>query len=504
MQKIRYTVTTLSPILISKLSGDRNMTETFDYIPGRVMLGIFASKYIKAKQLTNAAHNDDNFVKYFLTDDVIFTNALLTKDNKDLVPTPFSIQKSKEDESVLCDLLFKEFDDEYEQTKYLGGYNLKEDSIVKHATVDKSLNFHHARDENTNTSKEGMIFNYESIGKDQEFTGYLIGEKIKDFKDIFKEEFEAFIGRSKTAQYGRIKVEMGNVEEYNPEVTTVNTLTFLSDVILYNENGQSTTDLSVLKKYIYDKLLREIKIDKAFIKTSRIDNYVSVWKLKKPSETAFASGSCFFISGLNREDIEKLKEIEKSGIGERRNEGLGRIKFGLQGEISSGKELKSESKNDDAPEIVPEIVKNIVEYSIQETIKRQIKSSAINDSIDFYFKNKKDALSNSLIGRLESFVKTGQTIEDFKSNLDRLRKTASDNIKKCNFDGTDFFEYMKNKNITASNITVESAFSSIASEDVKKLYNVESDTDFNRNLFKDYYLTFFSYLRKQMKGGKNK
>lgn len=504
MQKVRYKVTTLSPILISKLSGDRNMTETFDYIPGRVMLGIFASNFIREKKLKDAHQNAD-FAKYFLSDDVIFTNAFLTKNKIDLLPTPFSIQKNKDDDTIFSDLLFINFDDEYEQTKYIGGYCLKEDSIVKHTAVDKSLNFHHARDEGTNTSKEGMIFNYESIDKGQEFTGHIIGNKIESFiSSLEKKEFEAFTGRSKTAQYGKIKVELEGVGEYNPEVTSHNTLTFLSDVILYNKNGQSTTDVSVFRNYLSEKLSREVEIEIAFIKTSRIDNYVSVWKLKKPSETAFAAGSCFLIKGLKDDDKENLKKLEQQGIGERRNEGLGRIKFGLQGEVCSGKELKVEKSYNDKPKDAPAIAKNIIIHSIQETIKRQIKSIAINDSTEFYLNNKRSSLTNSLIGRLESFVKGAGSIQDFKTNLMNLRKIASDNIKKSSLQGKDFMEFLQEKEISHDIVTEKPEFFNIVSEDIFKLYNVKSDENFNNNLFKDYYLTFFSYLRKQMKGGKKK
>ncbi|MBK9404469.1 MAG: hypothetical protein IPN57_08050 [Ignavibacteria bacterium] len=147
MQSLKYQITALSPILFSKESGDRNMTETFDHIPGRVILGIFAGQYIKKNNSGNIAHKEKDFMDLFLKDKVFFSNAYLKlKNDKSSFPTPFSIQSEKENPDVIRDLLFE---NEYKQTKPLGGFSFINEDYVKNESVSKSLNFHHSRDEKT-------------------------------------------------------------------------------------------------------------------------------------------------------------------------------------------------------------------------------------------------------------------------------------------------------------------------------------------------------------------
>ncbi|MBI5207063.1 MAG: hypothetical protein HY934_04650 [Candidatus Firestonebacteria bacterium] len=107
-------------------------------------------------------------------------------------------------------------------------------------------------------------------------------------------------------------------------------MTLISDAIIYNKQGFSTTKETDLIDELKITLGDNIKINKAFIKTGETENFVSIWKLRRPSETCFQMGSCFLINGLISSDKAKLLELEKNGIGERRGEGFGRIIFNFQ------------------------------------------------------------------------------------------------------------------------------------------------------------------------------
>jgi len=522
MQELKYKITTLSPVLISRQSGDRNMTDTFDYIPGRVILGIFASQFISKNKLGNTAHKNTDFEKYFLSDEVMFSNAYIRKEEKEFITSPFSVQKEKENDSMLHDLLFKKIEDE-EQTNYVQGYSTIKNNYLEYTNIDKSLNFHHARDEKTGSSKEGVIFNYESIDKGQIFEGSILGEDLTIFKSNFEQEYEAYTGRSKTSQYGKIKLELlDDTKVIVPEIIFSEnlSLTFLSDVILYNDEGQSVVTKNALEKYLKQKVSDKLILKKAFIKSSRIDNFVSVWKLKKPSENAFSTGSCFLISGLEEKDKDKLSELTKNGIGERKNEGFGRLAFGIQKENISGGKLEI-SKNISKPDTeVPEIVKKIITQSTKDIIYRQIKSKAIIDATTFHQNNKKGpskfhqnnkkgpskfhqnnkkGLSNSLVGRLESFVKGSKDKSSFDSNISSLRNLAKDKLVECSMNRKSFLDYLLKTKINSDIVISDSNFSGLSDEELKNIYDPLKDDELNNNLYKPYYLTFFSYLRKLMK-----
>lgn len=108
--QVRYRIKTLSPIILPQISGDQNMVSTMDYIPGSVILGVFASKYVKNNRLGPNAHKDSNFHSWFLNSNLCFTNAYMAEmvgaDFVEYYPVPFSVNSLKTDESQIFELMF--------------------------------------------------------------------------------------------------------------------------------------------------------------------------------------------------------------------------------------------------------------------------------------------------------------------------------------------------------------------------------------------------------------
>jgi len=147
---------------------------------------MFANEYIKRKGLGVKAHEDDTFYNWFLKGELKFTNAYIVQKNDDkthiLFPIPLSIQREKGKEEKAYDLLLQ--DEEFDkQTVGISGYGKIDGNNLYKKEVKKSLNFHHARDREKGVSKEGYIFNYESIDENQTFEGYIIAndEVLKHF-----------------------------------------------------------------------------------------------------------------------------------------------------------------------------------------------------------------------------------------------------------------------------------------------------------------------------------
>lgn len=398
MHQMQYTIRTLSPVLLTSISGDTNIVSTLDYIPGSVIRGIFAQKYIEKKDLKFEAHKDELFYNCFLGSRLSFTNAYLSKSkDKNIIyyyPTPLSIQSEKRDENKIYDLIKKENRDE--QTKYVGKYCALRGNSIDLLHASKSINFHNTRSNRIKgCSDDGSIYNYESLDPQQEFSGRIIGEK-----EVLEALFRSFgkcmdinIGRSKNIQYGKAKFTFisDKPEEFSSEVNTFKsdniddatfTVTLLSSAIIYNQFGFSSASLTDFKVYLAEYLAidpENIKIEKVFKKAETNENFISIWQIKRPSETAIKAGSCFKIEikGINNKIKELLIELQKTGIGERTNEGFGRFALNLQNLHIQG-DLKNNKKNveekeqasEKPPGKIPEIAKYIIkDAAIRSYIK---------------------------------------------------------------------------------------------------------------------------------------
>ncbi len=524
MQSIIIKITTLSNIIFAENSGDPNMVATKQFIPGSAILGLFASLYIQRLNLGKNGHKDERFVRWFLRDNLIFTNAYIknSADSKlePCYPLPLSIQKpkyaDKENNKLLYDLLIKEVDPSI-QTKTINGYGCLKNGSAFISNVKKQLNFHHERDLGTGTSREGRIFNYESICPGQVFTGKIIGgaEDIKNFLSLFPAgERILYVGRSRNAQYGKIKVEIipQDSKEYQGDIEIIDssfngneiTMTLLSDTIIYNEYGYPTTDIRYLEKYLSDRLYDAITIKNSFTRTDDVETFRGIWRLKTPSEVCFTAGSCFVITSKKNLSGSALIEMQKSGIGERSGEGFGRVTFGLH----KSRELQLFGTEDiipQRPSDISEETKKLIKNIIKNILTTIVEQMAMREAAEF-----KRLPSKSLIGRLESLTKY-MSKEEFLSYLSTenkeekdskkkiLRKTAKRQLEACVNSRESLNYFLSNKNISVTNlIKMEEVsnfqFANILNETGININELESDY-----YYKLYFKTFFVYMRKLLK-----
>ena len=503
MQQIKYRITSFSPLLFSSNSGDPNMVETLDYIPGTYIRGMLAQEFIKRNRLLDA-HKDETFYNLFLRGDVVFTNAYICDNlGQNTYPVPLSFQKEKYPENSsksdngtpIYDMLFIE-DGIDKKTKSIEGYYFLENNNLHTVRVKRRLNFHHARDRETGTSKEGFIFNYDSIEEGQVFEGYIIGkeERLRQIIDTIEDDIY-YVGRSRSNQYGRIEFEIIErepvdfVHEKVPDFKNYGeiVLTLISDTIIYNGNGYSTTDTMDFEKELRRLVGTDVHIKKAFIKQVEEEGFISVWKLKTPSEVCFKAGSCFL---LEKVDIERLKEIQKTGIGIRTNEGFGRFVIGLQ----SAKKIFAPGESNEEivpkkPEVeLPNNIKGVAEKIISEYIKKQIQLKAINSAEEFTTDPKRIP-SKSLLAKLEGAVREGS----LGTLLEGLKKTAKNKLEHCRNSKKDLFEFLKN-----FSINIENEIKNI-SEGLCDEISYKPERELRAELEKTYLLTFLSTMRKKMK-----
>jgi CRISPR-associated protein Csx10 len=499
MQEVKclgYRITTLSPLLLAGGTGDPNMVATKENIPGTCVLGALAQRFISKRNLGMKAHEDDVFFRWFLKGDVRFSNAYIATRLDDMTlkcnyPIPLSIHEDKESEGDLYDLLL---DDPEKVTKWIKGFGRIEGQTLYTQEVKKSLNFHHERDSFTGTTREGMIFNYESLDAGQTFEGTIMGSEqdLKQLTTTLGSTFETRIGRSRSAQYGRISYTFLDMKDCavtpTVKITSSIILTLLSDAIVYNEMGMSTTDLEVLEAHIKTKLGSAVFIENAFVKTIEIENFVSAWKLRKPSEACFSMGSCIFLKGISAND-PRLAVLEKSGIGEKTNEGFGQVSVGLhdsnaltKGEVNSIGEPIGTS--------MPEITKKIAHEAVRDYILSKIAKQALLEQKKF-----NHLPSKSLISRLEMALTTRNRGE-FDGYIEQLRKPAMDSLTRCHNDEKTLLEFLA---IKVEEAVVNEHYKDASVRTTCDLIGFVPMTDpaFMQEVFRVYWETILTAMRRR-------
>lgn len=512
---LSYEVKLLSDSLIVNNHSDGNMVRTYEYIPGTTMLGVFANQYIKnkfGKNLNKNAHLDEKFFRYFLKGELIFSNAYLVvknedkedkEDKKPFYPTPLSIHAEKKDYQKLHNLAYDENIDT--STKPIGGFSEINEGFIRKKSVYKKLNFHHQRDDRLKgSSKDGTIFFYESLQKGQTFCGRIIGKKeqLHEIKQLFGEQCEIRIGRSKQTQYGRALLTLSKIEPYLPSNTIdeINenkvALILRSPTILLNENGYPEVSIKLLYEYLKEFLNdTNYEIVNQFAKVEYVENYVSVWQMKKPRDAAFSAGSVFILSfpdGLNETINNKLKSIEINGIGERRHEGFGNIKISA---IEKFYQFDNEELDEgffDKPNCKPTKNFEIISKQIlKEAILNSIESLAYLDAGRF----KKNRLSNSLLGRLENMLVNSETFDDFLVKLEQLKKQAKDQLYRCNDKQQTLYHYLnRGFEEIKSKLTQLNKINNFINN--VKIDNPLKENQFVNNCMKLYWITFFRRMRK--------
>ncbi|HDH53704.1 MAG TPA: hypothetical protein ENH24_04385 [Nitrospirae bacterium] len=492
MKKIEVKIETLQPVILAELSGDVNLTGTRLYIPGTSIRGVFAKEYIKTREISEP-HNDDNFYRWFLDGSLIFTNAYLKCGNKQYLPCPLSLQKKKGDEGHVYNIFIQEG---IEDTKPCSGYiyaGNSDNGNLEKKSPETVMFFHHARDNRIKGhSTEGKIFYYEAVKEDQVFSASIIGEEkeLKEFCNTFSGAMETRIGRSRNTQYGLVRMSCGGIEDYEVELEEGKefVLTLTSPAVFYNDSGYPDASTEIMERYLSEIIGCSVTIEKAFSKTTTVENFVGIWNLKTPRETAFAEGSTFSVKLSSYEDKtnENLTRALINGIGEKTYLGFGRFLIDWIKRDSYSISPEREIPVRRPSNFMPDTVKNIFSEIVKNKLIRLVETSALGNVGKF----KSSRPTNSLLGRLELMLKHSENIREFENKLRALRKPAMEALENCKKDGESLLEILQ-KEERVIRETDMSLVEPVLSECELKI------EDFIEEIYRTYWLTIFKWLRKE-------
>lgn len=441
MKKLAYTITTLEPIIITRNSDDPNMYETLQYIRGTIIQGVFAQYYLKANN--NFANVD--FMRLIVRGGCIFANAYPIYDNKSFFPAPFSMIREKYHPEKVHNLLL---DATNEQSKGISSMVSVNSNHVHSLTIPKEIRLHNQIEDNSRTTEEGILFNYQSLPAGMVFKGHIFMDSENDIdteaiQSLIEDDKEIRMGRSATSEYGKVRFNwLPVVSEQETKTTGRVIMTLLSDTIIFNQFGFSSLNFKDINQYIKGVTIEEKpetedeKLPNMISRKARIEGFLNVWKLRKPSENVFAAGSSFLLDMLP----DNADDLLNKGLGERAQEGYGQVSFTFQSATEISLKYPEPIRFGDkttAPTSLPPLVKGILESIYFERSKSEIIGKALVDA-----DNTERIPKNHLLGRLKDM---SNDVDSFVENVGKLKEIAQIQLRKSNVYNQTLLDHLKDR-----------------------------------------------------------
>lgn len=396
ISEIKVTAKTLEPVILSKTDSDQNTVGSFPFISGNKLRGVLVNRFIK--HYGNVNENWPLFYELFLSGKISF-GSLTIEGSRFL---PLNIHYKKDDENQILDVFQLE---DSVITKPIGGVGIvSSQSIgfdVEQVSPKFSSQFHLSRrgdrSAGTSTKSEGSIFYYVALNEGQNFEGTIKGDKdvLKKLVPLINNDFVGFLGKSKSAQYGKTKFEFQEVKNDSSkdkfDLGNNFYLNFLSPVILLNDFGVAEPSENILKRHLTRLLVSEIEIINRAVTITNVEQFNVQWNSKTTRMAGYGAGSVFEIVSKTEIFPESFEMLIKIGIGEYKEIGYGRVevkpKFKEEIQIKrieSRANLEPDKQNQPGLEnlthpLLKEIHKNIEKKNKESEIKSEAIKSAITE-----------------------------------------------------------------------------------------------------------------------------
>ena len=358
MRQRDFKVTFLSDIVLHGSSNSEGNIETLDFITGSSFLGMVAKNY-------------DEFAKTFDTFDIFhsgkvrFGEATPYFENKTTYKVPFCFfaPKLDSDKKEVKNNHFIDYDNQAELDKQYkqirSGYIT---SNFDYINLDHTYSQKAAYDKENRKSKDSSMFGYKAIKKGATWKFTIKFDKDLDEK-IEKQVVEnilgeKYLGKSKTAQYGKILIEeLKDFKEENLENLNPKEITYVyinSSLALFNANGMPTFEPTIENLGLTNA---SINWEKTQIRTKKYTSYNFKRQTNDYTRLVIEKGSVIALKNVSNEDINILK----NGIGGYLNEGYGEVLINpsfllKEGSFSLNKTEKKEVKLDIQKEKVDDVL----------------------------------------------------------------------------------------------------------------------------------------------------
>jgi len=466
MKAITLTLETLQPILATSFQGDPNSDVSYSYIPGSMIRGAMIGRYMKQHGLSELDLTNNEVKRlFFNANSTRYLNAyLLSQEKKRTLPLPLSWFKHKdeeltEDSSITAYDFSLERGDRLEIPKSVGEYFWTEKGGMINLYKEKRrINIHNFRDrkKGRSTDNQGEIFRYEALDAGQTFQSIILceDEDIATIQNLLSEQ-NLWLGGSQSAGYGQTKIvdrkppldnwnEIGIAAE-DRENDEILSITLLSDTLLRNEHGQPIADPNLIKKAVEEVLnmtLPEPKIGGIFAGSTLIGGFNRKWGLPLPQVPALTAGSVIVFKDIEITS-EQINLLESQGIGERREDGFGRVainwlqKEHFQVTLPNSQNQSSEPplRNEASRLLAEQMAQRLLEQELEQVVEKKVSYLTLQEGI-----------SNSQLSRLQSVARQALSNGDCNlvlSLLNNLPSNARNQFERTKIENKSFKEQLE-------------------------------------------------------------
>ncbi len=463
-QTLEFTLRLRAPVsIVTATLG--NVSESLDYIPGTYLLPHITKvlrKRIGGKVFQAVAYGDLQVL-----------SATVEVNNERGLPTPAVIYYEKMgggfdreiDGKATVYNLFKEWDKieigvqkKSLRSGYVSSLDGNGQTLPTHKETIKTFLVHNTVEDRVQrpTENVGGVYSRQAIASGTRLRGEirlrskLAGELDSDWWTELSGSVR--LGTSRKDDYGLAELELKKdaegratgpsafkpKSEVNSNDNKLVTVYLVSDCIVRNANLRQTNLGFDLAQEIGDKLgVALYPIDSehnaatSLVMAKRIDSWHEGWGFPRPTLIAMRAGSCAVFQSDVVLDLVALQRLEAEGIGERRGEGYGQVRFNppLLMQPINGWEVAAKADEAKADEAKPAIPAAIIELNdeerafaelIEETAWREeLKVAALkiadglnNRKAIFGFDSEKNEPPMSQIGGLRSAISRLRRVED--------------------------------------------------------------------------------------------
>jgi len=362
MIKLNFICKFKSDIVLHSSSNTEGKIDRFDYIAGSNFLGMVARYYTD--------FGIDAF-EVFHSGAVRFGDGHIMKGDKETFHIPLSwfapkgyrLEKAFDNKELFNKhfLTKDEYDNFIKDSKQLKQQRVGfittngELAKVKHNYRQKS-----AYDKNNRRSKDSQMFGYYSLPKGTKwaFSVEMDSDKYKEkIIEILKSSKR--LGKSRSAEYGRVKITYIGEDSKNSTAQTIKSIKIDNKhyIFLYAKSRLALTSKGI-NSYKFDieslglgNNKEEIVWDKSQIRTSRYTPYVAIRDNRDPERLIIDKGSVIAIKVKSDFDMEAYSKKVERGLGLYLSEGHGKVVINptfltdKQPTFSKSKEESSQTSN---------------------------------------------------------------------------------------------------------------------------------------------------------------
>lgn len=347
MKVIRYQVDLEEPAIFAALEGDPNSAVSYPYIPGSAVRGMLIGREIKRRGAAIDA-GDTDIRACFFSSMTRYLNAYLVINGGRSLPVPatwttpkYQNAEERADEqlititdSALADTAITE--SERRKPKAVSGFAVVGGDNALIHKPDMQINVHTRRARRD--ASDQQVFRYEALAPKQSFGGVILCDHDDNadwLVSLLESDQQMAFGGSRTAGYGRAMlthVEVLDAWEEAPTSSDKDTLilTFLSDALLRDTWGNDMPLPVAVEAILANYGITYGEFEPRSLKTTWVGGFNRKWGLPLPQQLAIEAGSVVRLNHARFEDPSAISNLHTFGIGERREDGFGRVALGWQ------------------------------------------------------------------------------------------------------------------------------------------------------------------------------